>query len=127
MATFLTPKSAEIHFDDLEGLFRLKISFQIVTPVGIFEPIHIEGDLGTLTAVLNALVKWWATVAVDGDDHNIYANLGDLTIAAVADGFQLRQQALLSNPAGFSDEGTLDDPEFTYDGGEDDWGATPPA
>jgi hypothetical protein len=122
--TILTPKVADIHYDDLENLFRLRITFQVETPLGNFErELVLTG--AALAAILTELVNVWTSGApalgVDGLNYHV----GDF--AAFGADMAARTflpEALVTPPTPPASDNTTDPDWGSYVGSEDSWGAT---
>jgi len=129
MANFVVPKQATIHFNDLSGMWSVKMSEQKQDSNGYQQIIEVIHEITSLAQVFSQLLAFWALFASgeDVEQGTMLGTVGDLSAAvAVPDGMALRETTLFIEPAGFSDEGELDDSVVPYDGEGDDWGATPP-
>lgn len=127
--TGLTPKVAGIHWDDLLGQFRLKISFQLVTPFGTFPEREEFFFYADLASVLNAIKAIWAiTTTLEADNgYYITAPPGDFTVLATPPpGHAVRAYLASTLPDPFVDTGVDLSGTPLYDGTADTWGITPP-
>jgi hypothetical protein len=125
----LTPKVAGIHWDDLLGQFRLKISFQLVTPFGTFPEREEFFFYADLASVLNAIKTIWAITTTAGAANGDFttAPLGDWSqLTATATGTAERGYLAALLPAPFVDAGVDLSGETPYDGVAHTWGITPP-
>jgi hypothetical protein len=83
MANVLTPQVAGIHFDDLEQLFHLKITFQIKSPLGNFER-EVKLTASDLAGIIQQIIAIWggASPTTEATQLNFQpGNLADLGTA----------------------------------------------
>ena len=125
----LTPKVARIHYDDVARDYELHISWQLVTPQGVFPEVEQIITLADLASVLDKIKSLWALVAQGTSDGTeaINAPIGDYTsLGILPSGMQNRTVTLATyETPDFGDVSAPDDmPD--YDGSGTDWGATTP-
>jgi hypothetical protein len=131
MANVLTPVVAGIHFDDLEQLFHLKITFQVKTPLGTFER-EIFLTASDLAGIIAQLVQIWSAASPTSEADHINFVLGDLSVlAARIAAFTPGTYDALAVPTPPSSDLTTDAHWGTYvgttdTGGGEAWGGTSP-
>lgn len=131
MANVLTPVVAGIHFDDLEQLFHLKITFQVKSPLGTFER-EIFLTASDLAGIIAQLVQIWSAASPTSEADHINFVLGDLSVlAARIAAFTPGTYDSLAVPTPPAPDDTTDATWGTYDGtvghlAGTDWGQTPP-
>lgn len=124
-SSILTPVIGNIHFDDLLHTFKLRMTFQLVTPLGDFER-EVELTLSDLAAVLTAIPEIWAGVGTVADDPTPTINfvVGDLAAAGAKIALGSPWDENLQSAPGVP----TFDPTIVYagdyDGVADNWGAT---
>lgn len=127
--TGVTPKVAKIHWDDLEKLFKLKITFMLVTPLGVFPSQEFTFDFADLASAIQEILTLWAlsTTGDVGAGGYITAPAGDLTVLGnPGPGMAARLYQEQINPPGFVDDATAPDVVPDYNGVTDSWGQTTP-
>ena len=129
-SSILTPQVAGIHFDDIDQLFRLKITFQVQTPLGNFER-EVIVTAGTLAGIVQHLINIWTAVgSEDGVDALNYAP-GSMTDLATKIALVVPPPTeLLVPPTAPAPDNTTDSTWGSYDGTVGhltgtDWGQTP--
>lgn len=82
-ANVLTPKVATFHWDDLAQVFVLKVTFQLVTPLGIFQR-EIRITAANLAAAIGDLLAAWgaAPTGTEYEDFGVTYPFGDLATVA---------------------------------------------
>jgi hypothetical protein len=123
----IVPIAAHVHWDDVQGVWRLKASRQEKDTGGTKEWVPLVELAGSLADLLTALLFFWALQQpTTGDPDKVQAPIGDLA-AAAALWATLTARAVIPSPVLVATEGYADvDPTLTvYDGTGDDWGVTP--
>lgn len=129
MANFVIPKQATIHFNDLTGLWSIKMSEQKQDSSGVQQIIEVLHELTSLAQVFSQLLAFWALFASgeDVEGGTMAGDPGELASAlSIPPGMLLRETTGLAFPLPFSDDGELDDSVTLYDGIGDEWGVTTP-
>lgn len=128
MANLVIPKQATIHFNDLTGLWSVKMSEQKVDSSGYQQIIEVIKEITSLAQVFSQILAFFALFASsDSPPGKMYGTVGDLALAlAVPDGMAVRETSVEALPTPFTDDGEIDDTVIMYDGVADDWGVTPP-
>jgi hypothetical protein len=78
----ITPVVWNIHYDDVEQLFKLHVSRQNDTPQGVYRE-ELKDDFGTFEDVLREALLYWALAQDFSTGIKVNAPMGNLAVLGI--------------------------------------------